>query len=137
MTRLRMLFLSAMVGFLAACVTPPAEQELAKAYANLGPWPSGYQSVIEEYLAGVLKDPYSARYEDTRLLGEGWYKTVSRLYVGYVVCSQINAKNSFGAYTGRKLHYFLVDDGRVIYHIGGNKKDQQSRAYQGCTSAGY
>ena len=137
MTWLRTLFLSVMMGLLTGCVAPPTEQELAKAYASLGPWPSDHESVIREYMADLLKDPYSARYEDTRLLGPGWYKSLNDLYAGYVVCSQINAKNSFGAYTGRQLHYFLIDDDWVIRHIGGSDEKEQRRASRECRYAGY
>lgn len=70
----------------------------------------------KESLTKDLKDPYSAVFEG--------------IYMGKaangapVVCGTINAKNAYGAYTGRKRFYYLpghakIDDGQnrdVVLH---------------------
>jgi hypothetical protein len=70
----------------------------------------------KEQIGKGLKDPYSAMYEG--------------VYMGQaangkpVVCGTVNAKNSYGAYGGRKRFYYLpghtkIDDGQnkdVVLH---------------------
>ena len=42
---------------------------------------------------------------------------------GYSVCSDVNARNSFGGYTGMKTRWFLIRNGTIVrsnkprYHI--------------------
>ena len=66
-------------------------------------------------MARQLKDPYSAKYtfeeprkgmcKDGLLLG-------GEKHYGYIVPVTINAKNSYGGYTGNELHYFFFSEGR-------------------------
>jgi hypothetical protein len=82
--------------------------------------------VIKLVMEEKLKDPYSAQYSNVRILGvdkEGSDK----------VCGQVNAKNSYGAYIGKKgffgkfskkvggrLHFDLISiaDTEDIYPAG-------------------
>lgn len=47
-----------------------------------------------------------------------WYKAGPMygggLVAGYAVCAYVNAKNSYGGYTGGKLSWFLIKNDRVI-----------------------
>jgi hypothetical protein len=91
------------------CVTMPKPEELAS--ADFGQFPTTYQQVIQNYMSENLKDPDSAtyRFEAPRkgFSQDGW-AVGGRKYFGYVVAAHINAKNSFGGYTGAQLYYFLL-----------------------------
>lgn len=72
-----------------------------------------FLSAIKRGVGGILKDPYSAVYEDI------W--GVKEKNGDYVFCGYVNAKNSFGAYIGLKMFagtimfgknknpYFVID----------------------------
>lgn len=70
----------------------------------------------------ALKDPGSARYPDWSVSTKSWSYSLAkgRNVFGYRVCVKVNAKNSMGGYTGRKLFYFLINDGYVVNSRGGN-----------------
>ena len=57
-------------------------------------------------IAGRLKDPSSARF------GNAWAMQGSNGHRN--VCIYVNAKNSFGGYTGQKITYY--SEGRVFTH---------------------
>ncbi|MDO9470956.1 MAG: hypothetical protein Q7J23_09615 [Nitrosomonas sp.] len=65
----------------------------------------------QEAIKSQLKDPYSAVFDD--------------IYLGKaengapVVCGTVNAKNSYGGYTGRKKFYYLDAAPRPILSIEG------------------
>ncbi|MDR5772865.1 MULTISPECIES: hypothetical protein [unclassified Caballeronia] len=40
--------------------------------------------------------------------------TEHRAVYGYLVCTDINAKNSYGGYTGAKRRWFLIRNGAVV-----------------------
>ena len=52
---------------------------------------------VKEY----LKDPYSAKFEDVKDYGAG------------VICGNVNSKNEFGAYTGKRA--FAIQGGTVYF----------------------
>lgn len=66
-------------------------------------------SVVKE----SLKDPYSAVF-DSEVQG---YKKVPPA-LGYTACGKVNAKNAYGAFTGKKL--FAVDGSQVFLWREGN-----------------
>lgn len=69
---------------------------LIAASADAASPPKSVQSQIEAYLANYLADPYSARYTF-----DVWFGPTKTNY--YVACGTVNAKNQFGAYTGKRL----------------------------------
>lgn len=75
----------------------------------------------ESLVKDTLKDPDSAKFESFfRNFGEN---------TGYV-CGYVNAKNSYGAYTGKKPYYVRIEvkDGKVNNHgpiIIINDQDQE------------
>ena len=117
---------------LAGCVTTPQEdpvekeaervwiRSLQEAQDGYGPRPDNYQEIIKEYMYKSLKDPESARYSEFSPLAND-LKIVDakrRLAVlGYSTCVEINAKNSYGGYTGAKRHWFLIRDGQVVDNL--------------------
>jgi hypothetical protein len=89
--------------------------------ANFGKMPKNYRKIIESYMEKVLKDPDSAKYFWDDALGPksgtGFdVGSASCQGYGWAVCVSINAKNSYGGYTGPKSAFFLIRDDAVVYH---------------------
>lgn len=101
---MRKFFLFAMIILMAGCATIPSQQEMAN--ANYGQLPANYQDQIKEHFAVMLKDPQSAIYK---------FKEPTKHYAGrygWKVVLFINAKNSFGGYTGEdEKHFMFYADG--------------------------
>lgn len=72
-----------------------------------GTAPESYRGTIEQYLRVTLKDPYSIRDFDVGLpmldhCAIGIYGS----YWGWRVRAEFNAKNSYGAYIGRRTYFY-------------------------------
>lgn len=101
---------------------PPSQVEISS--ANYGTLPSDYKEQITKYIQSILKDPESARYtfeppfkgysQDGSLSSTGALVTY-----GQVVGVQVNAKNSYGGYTGNQLYVFMFSNG-ILYNTTGN-----------------
>jgi hypothetical protein len=92
--------------------TPPADA------TRYGPYPTYYKEIIMVWLNKQLIDPDSARIEWT---GEPKPSDVgkgSEAKSGYLVNFTVNARNRFGAYTGKQKHSVLIRNGEVIKSMG-------------------
>ena len=94
--------------------------------ADHGAYPSNYEAIVKSWYLRNLKDPDSARFgRITRPLKEHAIRNIhQKLAVyGYSVCAAVNSRNSFGGYTGSKVRWFLIRNGRIVrtspprYHI--------------------
>ena len=79
-----------------------------------GPYPTNYK----QWLNKQLIDPASARIEwngepKPSDLGKG-----SEAVSGYLINFTVNARNQFGAYTGKQKHSVLIRNGEVIKSMG-------------------
>ena len=67
-------------------------------------------------MASRLKDPFSARYNfgqpQKGVSQDGWARG-GKKHFGWIVPVSINAKNSYGGYTGDKQYYFFLSDGQI------------------------
>lgn len=86
--------------------------------ARYGPYPANYKQIIMQWLNKQLIDPESARIEwngDPKAtdVGKG-----SEAVSGYLVNFTVNARNQFGAYTGKQKHSVLIRNGEVIKSMG-------------------
>lgn len=117
---------------MTGCVTPPTPDEMAK--IDYGSYPSDYENIINRYLRQVLKDPDSAKVEFLNRPTAQFHKKGplfgGGINAGYGVCAYVNAKNSYGGYTGAKLHWFLIKNGRVTDDSNG----MQMMAQNACRS---
>jgi len=102
--------------FLAGCAFRPTHEELRN--ADYGRYPLEYERIIETRMFEILKDPSSAQYKFLGTPERAWLGVGGRQF-GYAVCVYINAKNSFGGYTGPRLNYFMIRNGSIIRHFGG------------------
>ena len=105
------------VAILVGCATPSMEE---MSNADYGPYPTEYEQAVKNVMNQQLKDPDSAKYQFD-VPRKGWYCNAayrgqwgSKKVYGYIVAVQVNAKNSFGGYTGSEQYYFMIRDGRVL-----------------------
>jgi hypothetical protein len=92
--------------------TPPPDPSLC------GKYPSNYKEIVMQWLQTQLIDADSARIEwngDPKPADLG--SNGQHLY-GYVVHFKVNARNRFGAYTGKQQHGALIRDGQVVKGLG-------------------
>ena len=85
---------------------------------RFGPYPTSYKQIIMQWLNTQLIDPNSARIEwngDPKPtdVGKG-----SEAVSGYLVNFTVNARNQFGAYTGKQKHSVLIRNGEIIKSMG-------------------
>ena len=128
---------------LAACAyTPPSAQVSLKAVRseNYGSYPKNYERQIRQYLNDTLLDPGSAKirigtpHKVFQIYNplENTYppKTPRELKTNeyYVVCAEVNAKNTFGGYTGWQT--------KIYRFVGGRIEDEGSfvTSFEACSS---
>lgn len=98
---------------LSSCVTMPTQQEISN--ADYGTYPNNYQEIIKNYMDNLLFDPYSAVYSNWRGPSQGYSGgRFIQIAFGFRVCVDINAKNRMGGYVGKKLHYYIINNGRIV-----------------------
>ncbi|NBJ13693.1 hypothetical protein [Microvirga arsenatis] len=77
------------------------------------PTTAATRAAIVQYVRENFKDPYSIRDAE---ISNSWRTAVSQQQLGQnalAVCVRMNAKNSFGGYTGRKANGFILVNGKV------------------------
>jgi hypothetical protein len=111
---------------LSGCNSPPRAAEIAQ--AEIGPMPSSADTerLIRAWGQANLKDPDSARYTFGSLK-RGYYQpnptpgngslTAEKAQFGWEQVVSINAKNSYGGYTGQQVYQFYFRDGRLVYYV--------------------
>lgn len=92
-------------------ISPPTAQEAEN--ADYGEYPSAYREIVKAHMEYRLKDPSSAIYNFLNTPKRDWYR-LNTIYYGYGVCVAINAKNSYGGYTGNKVNYFLIKNDNIV-----------------------
>lgn len=128
---MRQLLLICVVLFAAAgCATAPTAEEAAN--ADYGPRPTAdeFRSTVEAAIKRKLKDPGSAQFQYPYPAMIGWFTQPfgkPTLY-GYWTCGLVNAKNSFGGYTGFGFFTAVYNNGRVIHSgVAGNGEYDSTR----------
>lgn len=82
-----------------------------------GPYPDNYEEVVKTWYEANLKDPESARYVSfSRPREEHAITNVHQqeAVYGWSTCATVNARNSYGGYTGPKTRWFLLRDGEIV-----------------------
>ncbi|MGC1034166.1 hypothetical protein [Pantoea agglomerans] len=119
------LALTCSVLLVTGCAPKPPSMTSIK-NASYGVLPNDYQQQIKKYMTSILIDPESARYtfeppfkaysQDGSLSS-----TAGGVVYGYAAGVQVNAKNSYGGYTGNQLYVFMFSNG-VMYDTTMNFK---------------
>ncbi|CAM3037462.1 hypothetical protein B0183_11675 [Glaesserella parasuis] len=79
---------------------------------DYGAYPKNYVQLIKEHYNNTLKDPDSVKYKEITKPKKTANGITDTYY--YYVCATINAKNSYGGYTGWTTDTFDIRDGRII-----------------------
>ena len=100
-----------------SCPEPTSDQQAAAYYGAkpLGKDDAQNKMIIEAAIKARLKDPYSAKFR-FREPYRGWIKQAKpcKIGYGYLYDVYVNAKNSYGGYTGEKRYTYLFQDGMLI-----------------------
>lgn len=103
---------------LAACTTPPTDQKgKPLTIADAGPAPGDAMEAVRSALRYRLKDFESAKIELPLRPRPAVFARAAGLNqggAGWELCPMVNAKNSFGGYTGFKPIFILWNTGQVI-----------------------
>ena len=107
---------------LSACASlePPSAEELEQADYGIEISQDQAQRIVQSYLNKYLKDPRFAQYEWGHF-HKAWIRRAiingGGKVFGYRLDVNINAKNSFGGYTGFKQYMFMLYNGgiKVVY----------------------
>jgi hypothetical protein len=103
---------------LAGCASGPATNASGESLtaADFGPFPTEHSTVLSAHLNATLKDPMSAQIR--HYAGPATYAKAASLLAGPVygwgTCYTVNAKNSFGAYTGTKVYLTIIRNRELI-----------------------
>lgn len=82
--------------------------------ADYGESPSNYQIKIKEWLESNLKDPDSAKVsQPSKPRKEVAFKNKQPIF-GYTTCIKVNAKNSYGGYSGPQTYWFFLHKGEIV-----------------------
>lgn len=113
----RKLFLALVAAVLVGCAAGPTPQQIASADYGSPVSQEQAEERIKQYFNGTLKDPYSAQYQFSKV--EKGYIIGSAakgkpLYAGYLVTAYVNAKNSYGGYTGNQGYQFLFQNTLLV-----------------------
>lgn len=108
---------------LVGCQAPVAKPPLEAGWrpdainADYGQYPTNYESIIRDWYLKNLKDPQSAifvSFSKPRKEHAVVNQFKKSAIFGYSVCGTVNAKNSYGGYTGNKTSWFLIRNGTVV-----------------------
>ena len=116
----------------ASLPTPPTKEEILA--ADYGAFPTNYQEVIKKYVSTNLKDPESARYEFLTQPSRGYLLIHGRKF-GWTACVSVNAKNSYGGYSGSDRGLLLLQGDKVVdsTYDGNETSEEIGRHY--CSDA--
>lgn len=102
---------------LVGCASQPTQQEMAAADYGTPIVQADCEAKVKAIMDVYLKDPSSASYKFGTCKKAGWNSIpimgIPKEY-GYEIPVAINAKNSFGGFTGLKAYSFLIRNGSVI-----------------------
>ncbi len=93
------------------------KQTLPALNADYGTYPADYEAVVTVYMEKTLKDPESVRYREFSKPRKEHIITnidAKEATYGYSVCVLVNAKNSYGGYTGNHQYWFFLRDGKIV-----------------------
>lgn len=134
-TKLKTMVVAVLAGSLTACAFPVPDRAALDA-ADYGAYPANYEALVTEAQDAFLKDPQSAQNKYLSTPQQGWMKptmTSDPIY-GYRLCLNVNAKNSYGGYTGSKLTEVFIRDGRIVRYRSITRDDRSlnARIANGC-----
>lgn len=82
--------------------------------ADVGSKPTEYKSLVEGVIRNQLKDPDSAKFSGFSVPRKEVMVERGSFVYGYSTCVFVNAKNSYGGYTGKELYWAFIRDNIVL-----------------------
>ncbi len=122
---IKFLMVIALSGALTACgMTSSKVSPEILVSTNYGTYPDNYEELVKSYHGRKLKDPFCAQYQIATPV-KGYTRKAPIAggepnNFGYMVLAHVNAKNSFGGYTGWKSHWFFIMNGVVAGEVVAN-----------------
>ena len=112
--------LALMAVMLGGCDTSPPSKELRES-VNYGPKPDDYQQIIRDYLRNRLTDPTAAIIDFKAGPTQFYQKdaVLRDVQFGWAVCTMVNDKNTYGAFTGFYPAVYFIRNGKVVASNGG------------------
>lgn len=80
-------------------VKHPTDEEIQK--LDYGEAPKNHEALFKKFILKNLKDPDSAKFENIKKPIKMWGSSLGIIHY-WLICGEVNAKNSFGGYTGMK-----------------------------------
>lgn len=112
---------SAALFFILGCATEP---EKAPSEIDYDDVPASYEAAIQNYFNETLKDPLSIQYREVTKPEKGYIRapliTGGKKTYGWLVRATINAKNSYGGYTGFQTYSFIFRGERLVGSVPPN-----------------
>lgn len=82
--------------------------------ADVGLKPTNYKLLVEDAIRNELKDPDSAKFSGMTTPRKEVMVQNGNFVYGYSICVFVNAKNSYGGYTGKQLYWAFLRDKNVL-----------------------
>lgn len=99
------------LGGCAHTVKAPSREAVAA--ATFSPVPADIEARVKAQYQVILKDPYSAVYH-FGVPQKAYFRGPSGMMYGYIIAVHVNAKNSYGGYTGGELYHWAWADGVLL-----------------------
>lgn len=82
--------------------------------ADVGAKPKNYKELVQASIKDALKDPDSAKFSEFSPLRKEVMVEKNNFVYGYSTCVFVNAKNSYGGYTGKQLYWTFIRNDQVL-----------------------
>lgn len=117
MKMLRLMTLALTLLITAGCASGPSQEQITNANYGSAPDQAAVEQAAKSFFTMHLKDASSAQYQFAPAY-KGWVSTNrlegSKLVAGYILDALVNAKNSFGGYTGWQKYQFVFNNGKIV-----------------------
>lgn len=114
----RYLSIFGIISIVSGCATGPTKEELANADFGKNLNEKECQVIAQDFISKKLKDPDSAKFAFANKCEKGFTSSVPILGLpiayGWMQKGEVNAKNSFGGYTGFSKFMVLMKDGKPV-----------------------
>lgn len=88
---------------------PPPAFTLEVPPGAAGPYPANYKALVAGAIRSTFFDPYSVR---DAVISKPVEAKANQ--TGWMVCVAANAKNAYGAYTGRQVTVYVISYGAIV-----------------------
>lgn len=116
--KISFILLFALSALLLGCAAkPPTQAEIASADYGTSMSQDQAEGLVKGFFRIYLKDPDSAKYVFSEIKRNYYQKSVisgGEVTYGYTMLFSVNAKNSYGGYTGAQDYLAFMRDGRLI-----------------------